>query len=900
MANSTQVFAGQLKQTCKLTGTCWAVWLHRSQKDWEFQIQLGLGKARRAALTEFIRKPHIAVWLAGALSSTRTRYHSAGESSEELKCQRVYAFPCARSQCLLLVGSDNLKKEASGFFHVLTSSYSETVSLSRVPASEQESLRTAVDQGVFPNAEENLDDENFGRYFQQFALLSDLASDQLAVSDLEETARRIVRRLRRTFHTDLVAVVLPTGDGKSVSEYGCEPAMKAFTVPIGTSLVGYVYETGVPVCVGDIQKAPRFLDEKRRVCSALVVPMKYNKQTVGAIAVESTEPDAFTQQDKQLLMVIASYMAGLLEYVRLNQETLQRASNLELIHQVVESIVGLTEEDEIAQKTTELVAAYFGFELALVFLLDEARHKLVNIGAGGKFSRLAPVGSEYPVDQGITGRVIRTGESDFSDQAERDPSYVSFLGTPAGSEMCIPLKNGERVFGGIYLEREQTQSFSSKDLPMLESLAGILSAVMLKARGYRELKVSVGHLQAVRETALDISWDLDQNALFRRVIHRVRELTHARGVLLGLLDEERQVLRIVQAENPWRSVEGLTVPLGQGILGQVVRTGQATFINDYNDWEDRLQIMQSWPFNVVVGVPLIFRGEVIGAMVAMDNRPEHNLTKEDLNLLELLAPEVAVSIHNARIYKELEERIQSQRLTERKLIRSAQLAAVGEMAAGVAHELNNPMTTIAGFVSLALEELPKDLPQREELEIVLSEAHRAQRVIRGMLDFARQGENVRALTGLNHLTQEVLALIQHQVQTETIQLETDFCEDLPVVYVDPSQIKQVFLNLIQNALQSMPEGGALRLTTAVRRRDGIEGAIFSVQDSGEGIPEEIQDRVFDPFFTTRPVGSGTGLGLSVSYGIVTDHNGHIDFESQVGEGSCFTVWLPVAEDLMDD
>jgi signal transduction histidine kinase len=162
-----------------------------------------------------------------------------------------------------------------------------------------------------------------------------------------------------------------------------------------------------------------------------------------------------------------------------------------------------------------------------------------------------------------------------------------------------------------------------------------------------------------------------------------------------------------------------------------------------------------------------------------------------------------------------------------------------------------------------------------------------------MLDFARQSEFMRSQVTMNKLVEETIALIQHQIQSSGVVVQTDLEIDLPAIYADPNQMKQVILNLIQNALQAMPEGGELFIQTRRQSSSGYEGIALAFKDNGEGIPTNIIDRVFEPFFTTRPVGKGTGLGLSVIYGIVTDHGGHIDVESQPGQGSCFTVCLPV-------
>lgn len=390
---------------------------------------------------------------------------------------------------------------------------------------------------------------------------------------------------------------------------------------------------------------------------------------------------------------------------------------------------------------------------------------------------------------------------------------------------------------------------------------------------YRALDVSLRHLQAVRETALDIASDLELELLLQRVVRRVRELVQAVRAEVALLHEDGKTGSFVSDE----SRPGLQL---HTLIAQTAQSGALLLCTE----------------PAALGVPLKFKGWVIGVLAVADDTPGRTFSPADVQLLELLAPQMAVFIRNARLYQELQQRDDAQRQAENQLVRSARLAAVGEMAAGVAHELNNPLTTVAGFVELALDEIPPNSPLRADLELVLREAHRARGVVRRLLDFSRPAENVRIRTDLNELVSDVLTLVQHLVRTSGVEIRIKLWDDLPVIKVDPNQIKQVLLNLVHNALQAMPRGGTLTIQTTRQQRDEKLWLTVMVQDTGDGIPPENMERLFEPFFTTRPVGSGTGLGLSVSYGIVKEHQGFIEVESTPGSGSTFTVWLPVKND----
>ena len=177
--------------------------------------------------------------------------------------------------------------------------------------------------------------------------------------------------------------------------------------------------------------------------------------------------------------------------------------------------------------------------------------------------------------------------------------------------------------------------------------------------------------------------------------------------------------------------------------------------------------------------------------------------------------------------------------------------------------------------------------------MVSREARRASDVVRRLLDFSRQGERTRIRADLNEVVNDVIALTRHLIQTNSVNSNAQLDEDLPWVSIDHNQMKQVLLNLIHNALQAMPKGGELLVNTITARREDRDWVVMSVKDSGIGILPADQDRVFEPFFTTKGDRGGTGLGLSVTYGIVTDHGGTIEISSEPNKGSTFAVWLPI-------
>ena len=220
--------------------------------------------------------------------------------------------------------------------------------------------------------------------------------------------------------------------------------------------------------------------------------------------------------------------------------------------------------------------------------------------------------------------------------------------------------------------------------------------------------------------------------------------------------------------------------------------------------------------------------------------------------------------------------------------RAEKMASIGRLAAGVAHEINNPLTGVLTFAHLLRQKPHMGQEDHEDLDLIIHETTRAAEIVRGLLDFARERPTMMEPLDLNDVVRRTVRLIANQKKFEHISIEEALQNDLPEVRGDMNQLQQVLLNLALNACVAMPSGG--RLTIATKAGDGR--VLMNVTDTGCGIKEELLEKIFEPFFTTQPVGKGTGLGLSVTFGIVEQHGGTIEVHSQEGQGSTFTISLP--------
>jgi len=251
----------------------------------------------------------------------------------------------------------------------------------------------------------------------------------------------------------------------------------------------------------------------------------------------------------------------------------------------------------------------------------------------------------------------------------------------------------------------------------------------------------------------------------------------------------------------------------------------------------------------------------------------------------------ALAVQNARLYEQLQSQMQELRTLHDHIVRAERLAVIGELAAKVAHELNNPLASIHLYNSLLLEEPAEPDEQRRLAENVQEQVERAKRVVRDILDYSRPAQAQLQVTSLNSAVEQGMRFVRHAANAARISVVEDYADNLPWVRVDLSRMAQVFTNLTMNAIQAMPRGGKLQVSTGLENNE----LFVRFTDTGTGIEPEARERIFDPFYTTKPAGQGTGLGLAVCRSLVNQHHGDITVDSEPGKGSTFTVWLPPAE-----
>ncbi|MGQ9508383.1 MAG: sensor histidine kinase [Thermodesulfobacteriota bacterium] len=259
-------------------------------------------------------------------------------------------------------------------------------------------------------------------------------------------------------------------------------------------------------------------------------------------------------------------------------------------------------------------------------------------------------------------------------------------------------------------------------------------------------------------------------------------------------------------------------------------------------------------------------------------------------IAELKRSRDAIKEWTQTLEQRVEERTRELQQVQDQLIRAGKMAALGELAAGVAHEINNPLTGVLTFSSLMLKKVDENHPWKKDLENIVQQTTRCRNIVRGLLDFARQRKPDKREWDVHALIERTINLVENQARFQDIKIKREFKADMPKLNVDADQIQQVFMNILINAADAMGENGG---TLTIRTNSYEQTAEISFTDTGCGMSKEHLSKLFTPFFTTKETGKGTGLGLAISYGIIQNHGGEIEVESELGKGSTFRIKLPV-------
>ncbi len=457
---------------------------------------------------------------------------------------------------------------------------------------------------------------------------------------------------------------------------------------------------------------------------------------------------------------------------------------------------------------------------------------------------------------------------------------------------CLPLRTASGTIGTLCLE---TDTLDQDTWQTLNLLADILATTIEKHRLFESAQREVRVQKLLNEAGRVLTSTLDRDEVLTRIMGEVIQALDTVAGSIVLVDEEQNDLVFATAVGPQsEDLIGTHMPTDQGIVGWSITHGESLLSSDaHTDPRFYEEIDQQTGLSTqsVLCVPLSSKDRVIGAIEVL-NPHTGQFGRRDLQVLESLSPQAAIAIENASLFESIKHQMAELERAQDQLLQAEKLSAIGRLVAGVAHELNNPLTAIVGYAQLLLETC-QDPEICEDLERINREAQRSARIVQNLLAFARQQKMEKHAIDLRDVLDKTIDLLLYQLEVDNITLVRDIAPTKMTVLGDNYQLQQVFINLITNAHQAMRKANG-RGTLAIRSEFSDSGtALVYISDDGPGVPKDIAHRIFDPFFTTKDVGEGTGLGLSICLGILQEHQGKIWLDENASSGATFVVELPL-------
>ncbi len=731
--------------------------------------------------------------------------------------------------------------------------------------------------------------------------LAQAAATLSSTLDFDQVLDRILEQVSYVVPNDAANVMLIEGEQARIvrwwgyERFGADEFVSSVVFHISEAPnLQQMRESQEPMFIPDTVDYPDWVDipVQSWLRSYAAAPIVVRGQVIGFLNVDSATPGFFSQAHVAPLRAFADHTAAAIENARLFEEVSQRVAELEAVRQAGLSLTSSLELQPTLEAILEHALRLVSAGGAHVFLYDGEQ---LAFGAALWAGDVQREPFSEPRPEGLTYTVARTGERIVvSDMSE----HSLFRGQPwEDSIVGLPLRAGGQVVGVMNVAFDGPHFFNKDELRALGLLAAQAASAIRNAKLYQETHRQARRLAALTEIGRDISATLDLPTVLARIATHARDLLEADDSEVYLLQEDGRTLRAIVALGDYADeVKAASLRLGEGIVGYVAQSGEAEIVN-HAERDSRSEHIPGTPNEVtrLLCAPLIAKGEVMGVMSLARLSECDPFDRSDLDFLTGLARQASIAIENARLFAA--EQQYATELTRALEEQQEEARLKDEFIQNVSHELRTPLALIRGYAELLdsgeLGELQPD--QREPMAVIA----RRVRMLTGLVDNftailgAEGRDSQREPVDLVEMTRDLLTDFQKAVEQKGIALSAQITPDLPPVLGDPLHLRRVMDNLLGNALKFTPEGASV----TVRLTQADKGLVLEVADTGIGIPEEQLEQIFERFYQvnggmSRRYG-GAGLGLALVKQIVEAHGGAVDVRSRVGQGSTFTVTLPI-------
>ena len=788
-------------------------------------------------------------------------------------------------------------------------------------ADELRLAQTFVDQAAIALDNARLHSETTRRKWEAEVLagVGRLVTESL---DPDEVAGRIADSLRALLGglSSVLVRVEPVTGALIGRHIGADGSGYDIVFPAGSGAIGRAISTRRPVATTNLLTDPRIaltpeLRESlqaRPHRSALALPMIVDDRVVGAIAVGDHEGRAYDGDEVRLSQAFVDQAAMALEKARLFEDSERRRREAEIFADLASQITASLDLDTILKNVREAARELCRADVGAIATRDSTSQamRLHHWGAPeSTVDRIVP-GQGLGGQVLLTGRLVRTDDLLYDPRLLNDPQPMTQIdGVEAA--LAVPIQTDARVEGVLAVFNRSPRPFTDRDEARLTRLAAqtaiaIRNAQLLEARRT---------YQARLEGLLEVSQEISR-------IQPVEDLLGAVAAACGrVLESESVGFRVVEGDELvvaalWGDAkETMSTPrikFGESLSGIVATTGVPLRLDDVTE-DSRLipahrSAVKRLGYRAYLGVPVRVGERITGVLSIRTRRPS-GFSKDDETIATAFASQAATALENARLFREVQLAAEEVSRAQEALMQAQKMDAIGRLAGGVAHDFNNLLTIIHGRCEILLRRFEEGTKPRKDLDLIQRTARRAAALTKQLLAFSRQQVLQPRVLHVNAAVSESVLMLQRLIG-EHITLTTVPNAQRDRVKADPTQLEQILMNLAINARDAMPRGGRLTIDTAnveldetfVREHPGAATGPhlrLAVSDDGVGMSAEIQARIFEPFFTTKDKGRGTGLGLSMVYGIVKQHGGYIDVRSEEGRGTTFEIYLPCAGVLGD-
>jgi GAF domain-containing protein len=689
----------------------------------------------------------------------------------------------------------------------------------------------------------------------------------------------------------------------------------------------------------------------------LIVPMLKEGALIGAIGIYRQEVRPFTDKQIELVANFAAQAVIAIENTRLLnelRESLEQQTATSEVLKVISSSPGELESvfQAMLENATRICQAKYG----VMFLHENGTFRAralcgVPPALAGERQRNPVI---HPSPRTGVGRVLRTKKTVHIADVLAEPEYVD---VPAGftkpgivqfggarTELAVPMLKDDELVGTIVIYRTEVRPFTDKQIELVTNFAAQAVIAIENARLLNELRTrtnelaqSVGELQALGEVSQAVNSTLDLETVLTTIVGRAVELSRTAAGAIYVFDNERKEFRL-------HATYGMSATMIAAISDQHIRLGDGNNIATATTQRKPIQVADTRDepasavneivlregYRSILIIPLLRPDHIVGALVVRRKTPG-DFPQPTIELLQTFADQSVVAIQNARLYESVETRtrelaksLEDLRTTQDRLVQTQKLASLGQLTAGIAHEIKNPLNFVNNFSGVSaelideLQEALRDVNLNEKrrgeitelmqtlrgnLEKVMQHGKRADAIVKNMLLHSREGSGEHRPVDINALVEESLNLAYHGARAEkqgfNITMERSLDPAAGEADVFPQDITRVLLNLISNGFYAATRRreetncGDYEPILAGSTKNLGDRVEITIRDNGTGIAPDVKEKMFNPFFTTKPAGEGTGLGLSISHDIIVkQHGGSIEVDTMPGEFTAFRITLP--------